>query len=87
MLEIIGVNWWRNTKWYKPSGVSAIALYTDRAGIDDVGYGVAIHFASKFTLGYADHGGSDGYFISVDLLELLKDKKTLLNEYRGSLEF
>lgn len=87
MLEVIGINWWRNSKWYKPSGISAIALYTDRAGVEDVGYGLAIHFANKFTLGYSDHDGADGYFISVDLLELLKDKKTLLNEYRGSLEF
>jgi len=87
MLELIGINYWRERDWYVPSGGSIIALYSDRPAIHDVGYGIAIHFANKFTLGYSDHGSQEGYFISVDLLELLKDKKTLLNEYRGSLEF
>jgi len=87
MLEVIGINWWRNSKWYKPSGLSAIALYSDRPAVKDVGYGVAIHFANKFTIGYVDRDGVDGYFISVDLLELLKDKKTWIENYRGSLEF
>lgn len=87
MLEVVGINWWRNNKWYKPSGLSAIALYADRAGVDDTGYGIAIHFASKFSIGYANHGGAHGYFITIDLLQLLEDKKTLLNEYRGSADF
>ncbi len=32
-------------RWYLPSGSSQIATYSDRSGVDDWGYGVALSFA------------------------------------------
>ena len=81
MVEVFGLNWWNQMRWYLPTGVSAIALYADRADVDDVGYGLAVHFRSVYTLGYADHGGDDGFFISMDLLKLVQDKKGILDKY------
>lgn len=81
MVEVFGANWWDQKRWYVPTGVSAIVLYADRANVDDVGYGIAVHFRSVYTLGYADHGGDGGLFISMDLLKLVQDKKGMLEKY------
>jgi len=84
MLEAIGINWWKQDKWYIPSGASAIALYSDRVGSEDWGYGLAFHFESKFTLGIAEHDGETGFFISIDLLKFIQDKNSLIKQYRGN---
>lgn len=81
MVEVFGMNWWNQKRWYLPSGISAIALYTDRADIDDVGYGVALHFRGVYTLGFADHGGDGGIFASLDLLKFVQDRKGMLDKY------
>jgi hypothetical protein len=81
MVEIIGMNWWREKPWYYPSGASVVALYSDRTGNDDTGYGVAIHFKSVYTIGYSKHGDEGGVFISGDLLKFFADKKKLIDGY------
>ncbi|MDD9893392.1 MAG: hypothetical protein OXT49_07805 [Gammaproteobacteria bacterium] len=80
-LEIVGINWWRQDKWYIPSGVSLLAVYSDRAGIDDTGYGLAVHFLSEYTFGYTNRGGEDGYFVSMDVIKLFQNKKKAFDSY------
>lgn len=87
MIEAIGVDWWNQKKWFLPSGGAIITTYSDRSRVDDWGYGVALNFNSKFTLGASDHGGDIGFFITIDFLKLLQDKATTIKKYRGSLDF
>jgi hypothetical protein len=81
MIELAGANWWKQDKWYIPTGGSLIGVYTDRSGIDEIGYGIALHFRSVYSLGYARHDDDDGIFISMDLLKFLQDKRKVLQEF------
>jgi len=85
-LEIIGMNWWKQDKWYVPSGASVLAVYSDRTDVDDVGYGVALHLLSNYTVGYTNHGGEDGVFVSVDLIKLFQDKKKVFESYKSDFD-
>jgi len=87
MIEAIGADWWQQDKWFLPSGGSFIAIYSDRADVDDWGYGFALNFDSKFTLGASDHGGDLGVFVTIDLLKLIQNKASIIDSYRGSLNF
>lgn len=90
MLELVGMNWWRNRVnddgrergRFAPSGFSIISVYSDRPGVTDAGYGLALHFDSVYTLGFTSHDGDNGVFVSFDLLKLLQDKQKALEEYR-----
>jgi hypothetical protein len=85
MLEVLGANWWRNKNWYVPTGASYVLVYSDRAGLPDWANGIAVYFDSKYVLGATRRDGNTGYFISVDLLELYKDKKKTLDKYTRNL--
>jgi hypothetical protein len=85
IFEIIGANWWRQSEWYQPSGASLVAVYSDRIGVSDWGGGFAAHFGNKFTVGAVKRSGSTGIFISLDVLELVKDKKAMLDRYVSDL--
>ena len=87
MIEAIGADWWQQDKWYLPSGGAIIASYTDRAGVDDWGYGISLNFKSKYTLGFSDHGGELGTFITGDFLKLLQDKSDTIKSYREPIKF
>lgn len=87
MIEAIGADWWKQDKWFLPSGGSIIATYSDRSGVDDWGYGVALNFDSKFTLGASDHDGDIGFFITIDFLKLIQDKTKTIKMYRKSADF
>jgi hypothetical protein len=80
-VEIIGFNRWKNRRWYKPSGVSLVATYSDRPDIKDLGLGLAVHFNSTFSVGYTKRDDSDGVFISFDLFSLLNNKKKMLTNF------
>jgi hypothetical protein len=81
MIELGGANWWQQNTWYLPTGGSAIMVYSDRPGISEWGYGVALHFRSVYTVGYTRHDSNDGVFISFDLLKLVQDKKKVLESF------
>ncbi|MEJ2452356.1 MAG: hypothetical protein P8047_17160 [Gammaproteobacteria bacterium] len=68
MLEVAGWNRWRRDKWYQLSGASLVAVYSDRANVNDWGYGMALYFGNVYTIGAVDHDGKTGVFISVDVL-------------------
>jgi hypothetical protein len=82
MIEVAGANWWRQDKWYVPSGSSLVAVYADRPEIEDFGYGVALHFRSVYSVGYTKHSGSDAIFVSFDLLKLLENKQRVIEQFK-----
>jgi hypothetical protein len=82
MIEIAGANWWRQTKWYVPTGGSIVMVYSDRPEVADWGYGFAVHFRSVYSIGYTRHDGEDGFLISFDLLKLVEDRKKVLESFR-----
>ena len=84
MLEGIGIDAWDRKQWYIPSGVSVVGLYTDRDGVDDLGWGVALRFKTQFMLGASFYGSDSGVFLSVDLLELFRDKKETFKQYKSA---
>jgi hypothetical protein len=86
MLEWAGANWWRREKWYQLSGASLVSIYSDRAGVNDWGHGAALHFGNKFTVGLAMHSGKRGIFVSLDVLDLIKEKRTLIDAYIGRVK-
>jgi hypothetical protein len=44
--------------------------------------GVALHFRSVCSLGYTKHSGSDGFFVSFDLLKLLQNKQRVIEQFQ-----
>jgi hypothetical protein len=73
-VEWIGINWWKGipipgTDKFLPIGISATSLYSDRPNIDDVGHGVTFYLWNKYALGYSNHGGDHGVFLSMDLMQ------------------
>ncbi len=86
MLELVGWNSWRRDKWYQLSGGSIVGVYSERVNLDDWAYGLALHFGNIYTIGAVDRDGEAGVFISMDVLELFKDKKAYMDSYIGSLK-
>lgn len=80
-LEIVGLNYWRQDRWYVPSGGSIVMLYSDKATTDDVGMGVQLYFKSAYSIGYSNRGGDSGVFISFDLFKLFRDKRSELSAF------
>ena len=83
-LNLFGVDYWQEDRWYVPSGGSLTLLYNDRADVDDLGIGVQLFFRSVYSIGYSNRDGDDGVFVSVDLLKLFRDRRTELDRF---LEF
>jgi len=81
MIELAGANWWQQSTWYLPTGGALTTVYSDRPGVSNVGYGVALHFRSVYSIGYTRHGSDNGVFISFDLLKLVEDKKKALASF------
>ena len=73
-IELVGYNRWDRTF----SGVSVVAVNSDRAGIEDTGYGLMLHFKSHYSLGWSSLDDEDLWFISIDLLNAVDDKRTKL---------
>ncbi len=80
-LDVIGYNNWTREEWYIPSGISYTLIYSDRPDVQDWGNSIALHFKSKYILGISEHDGDEGWYISVDLLDFLRDKKTQFDTY------
>jgi hypothetical protein len=83
-LDVIGYNIWNRDEWYIPSGISYTLVYSDRADVQDWGNAISIHFKSKYVLGFSEHDGDVGWYVSIDLLEMLKDKKQTLQSYKSN---
>ena len=77
-IELIGYNWWKNDKL---SGFSLVGVTSDRDGIEDEGYGLMLHFGSRYSLGWTRHDDDDGWFVSIDLLGAAINKKKELRQW------
>jgi hypothetical protein len=80
-LELFGANRWNpadrwiDVKYLRAwSGFSLIASYADRAGIKEVGYGGLFTFDNVYSIGVTDYDGETGFFISIDLANLWREK-------------
>jgi len=86
-LEIFGMNWW-NAKI--PYGWSVGAIQSKRDGLDETGGALFFHIDNAYTFGYSKYNDHDGWFITVDLLKAISDKKyeynTKLQGYRDRLD-
>ncbi len=84
-IEWIGINWWdKGSSPIKiPFGVSVASVYSDRAAVDDVGHGLMFHFNNSYSVGWSRRGGDDGFYISIDLLKAVVDKKATFEKYKG----
>ena len=79
-IELIGYNWWKNDKL---SGFSLVGVTSDREGIEDEGYGLMLHFGSRYSLGWSRHDDEDGWFVSIDLLGAAVNKKKELQQWEA----
>lgn len=86
-IEWLGINWWdkETSPFGFPFGVSITSLYSDRPGVDAVGNGLMVHFNNRYSVGWASHGGDDGFYISVDLLNMFVDKKSEWKKYESKI--
>ena len=82
-MEWIGINWW-NLK--VPLGLSLVTTYSDRASVDDVGYGVMLHIDNDYSIGVTDHDGDTGVFVTIDLLKLIQGKEKRFKKYKKKAE-
>lgn len=80
-LEVIGVNFWREDRWFVPSGGSLTLLYSDKASTDDLGIGLQFFFKSAYGIGFSNRGGDSGVFVSLDLLKLFRDRSSELGTF------
>ena len=71
-IELVGYNWWDKRVL---SGLSVVAVTSDREGIEDLGYGLMLHFGSRYSFGWSRHDDDDGWLVSMDLLGVAVDKQ------------
>lgn len=83
-VEVFGVNWWdkHSSPCGIPCGASFTTTYTDLAGVKDEGVGLMLHFYNKYSIGYSKHGDHVGYYVTIDLLKFLEDKKSQINAWK-----
>lgn len=82
-MEWVGVNWWQDSFLGIPFGFSFASVYSDREGVKDVGHGMMFHFDNKYTVGFADHDGDTGIYLSLDILKLFQDKQKQWQKFRN----
>ena len=70
-MELFGVNRWR-AKFL--TGASAIVEYADRRDAADVGWGVLLTFANRFSFGLTAHGDEFGITLGLDLANFYKER-------------
>lgn len=86
-IELVGYNRWEREYL---SGFSVVAINSDRASVDDTGYGLMLHFRSHYSLGWSKNGDDEGWFVSIDLLNAVDDKRKQIrakrDEFRTEFE-
>lgn len=92
-VEVIGANRWdEKNRWLDYwglrtwSGLSFVASFADRAGVEDFGGGAVVTFENIYSVGVTQYGGDTGYFLSLDLANLWRDKyKPRWDEYKSKV--
>ena len=87
-IEILGYNRWHGEDgcFGLPCGVSAIATYADRGGVQDEGWGLMFHLDNAYSFGVTKHGSDTGFFINVDLMKFFEDKKEKVTDFRARIK-
>lgn len=94
MVEILGINLWswdaqgdQKGPWGLsfPVGAGVVATFTDRQGVEDIGYGGILHINHIYNLGVTVRDSETGYFLSVNLAKLFEDKKAKAERYLGEI--
>lgn len=87
-VEWLGVNWWNKdtSPIGVPFGISLASIYSSRLNVDDSGHGVMMTFNNSISIGWADHGGDEGYYVSVDFLSLLTEKKERWTDFKEKIK-
>ena len=91
IMEWIGYNTWSwrtkgGVRMVRPIGVSLASSFTDRAGSEGTGHGLLFHYNHVYSLGITRHGDDTGVFLSVDLQNLLGDKKAQLKDVKAKFK-
>lgn len=84
-IDVVGVNWWRQSRWYVPSGGAFSVVYSDRQSTDNWGYGISAYFAGKYTLGVSRRDGDTGVYVSLDLLKLFQDNASIVDRFSNAI--
>lgn len=86
-LELFGVNWWdaASSPIGYPFGVSIAAVYVDRPSVEDGSIGLMFHFDNRYSIGWSNHQGEHGVYLSIDLLHLADEKKTQWQRYERDI--
>ena len=77
-MEILGYNRWSWNAKNKPSGAlgaSVVAAFSDRAGAQNVGYGVLVRYAHKYSVTVTSRGGKAGVLLSSEFGTWLSGKQ------------
>lgn len=87
-VEWLGMNWWNKeaSPIGVPFGISLASIYSSRPDVDDAGHGVLMTINNSMSIGWADHGEHDGYYVSVDLLSLMTEKKERWTDYKEKIK-
>lgn len=77
-MEVLGYNRWSWNAKNKPAGAlgaSIVAAFSDRANADNVGYGLLVRYAHKYSLSVTSRGGRTGLLLSSDFGTWLSGKQ------------
>lgn len=77
-MEILGYNRWSWNAMNKPAGAlgaSVVAAFSDRAGAPNVGYGVLVRYAHKYSVSVTSRGGKTGVLLSSEFGTWLSGKQ------------
>ena len=85
-VEWIGINFWKNKIGGidLPLGISLASAYVDRADAQDVGHGFMLHIYNHYSIGWARHDDNNSVYVSIDLLKMVEDKKSIYDQYMKS---
>ena len=86
-IEWIGVNWWSDSSPFFgiPFGISLASIYSDRPGIESIGHGAMLHFDNRYSVGWASRSGDSSFYLTLDLLKFVEDKKKQFDRYKSEM--
>lgn len=79
-MEWVGVNFWN---WKVPVGFSITSVYSDRSTDSDTDLGGMIYLYNAYSIGWVNRDSGTSYYVSMDLLKAVTDKKQQLEAYKN----
>ncbi|VAW96525.1 hypothetical protein MNBD_GAMMA21-1041 [hydrothermal vent metagenome] len=86
-VEWLGVNWWdkNSSPIGIPFGVSLSSSYNSWVNNSNVGHGLMFHFYNSYSIGWSTRDGEDSFYVSIDLLKAVMDKKKTFEMYKSQM--